>query len=38
MLSPAVQGMIRTFGVGKHGQPLFVPVAGQPEEEEEVGR
>jgi tungstate transport system substrate-binding protein len=36
MLSPAVQGVIRTFGVDKYGQPLFVPVAGQ--QEEEVGR
>ena len=36
MLSPAVQGVIRTFGVDKYGQPLFVPVAGQ--REEEVGR
>ena len=33
MLSPAVQGVIRTFGVDKYGQPLFVPVAGQREEE-----
>ncbi len=33
MLSPAVQGVIRTFGVAKYGQPLFVPVAGQREEE-----
>ena len=33
MLSPAVQGVIRTFGVDKYGQPLFVPVAGQWEEE-----
>ena len=32
MLSPAVQGVIRTFGVNKYGQPLFVPIAGQREE------
>jgi tungstate transport system substrate-binding protein len=36
MLTPAVQGVIRTFGVDKYGQPLFVPVAGQ--REEEVGK
>jgi len=33
MLSPAVQATIRTFGVDKYGQPLFVPIAGQREEE-----
>jgi tungstate transport system substrate-binding protein len=33
MLSPAVQGVIKTFGVDKYGQPLFVPIAGQREEE-----
>ena len=36
MLSPAAQGVIRTFGVDKFGQPLFVPIAGQ--RDEEVGR
>jgi tungstate transport system substrate-binding protein len=36
MLSPAAQGGIRTFGVDKFGQPLFVPIAGQ--RDEEVGR
>jgi len=36
VLSPAVQGVIRTFGVDKYGQPLFVPIAGQ--REEEVGK
>lgn len=36
MLTPAVQGVIRTFGVDKYGQPLFVPIAGQ--REEEVGK
>jgi tungstate transport system substrate-binding protein len=33
MVSPEVQGVIRTFGVEKFGQPLFVPIAGQREEE-----
>ena len=33
MLSPAVQATIRTFGVDKYGQPLFVPIAGQREDE-----
>jgi tungstate transport system substrate-binding protein len=33
VLSPAVQDVIRTFGVDKYGQPLFVPIAGQREEE-----
>jgi tungstate transport system substrate-binding protein len=33
VLSPAVQDVIRTFGVDKYGQPLFVPIAGQAEEE-----
>jgi tungstate transport system substrate-binding protein len=33
MLSPEVQGVIKTFGVEKYGQPLFVPIAGQREEE-----
>jgi tungstate transport system substrate-binding protein len=36
MVSPAVQAMIQTFGVDKYGQPLFVPIAGQ--REEEIGR
>jgi tungstate transport system substrate-binding protein len=36
MVSPAVQAVIRTFGVDKYGQPLFVPIAGQ--REEEIGR
>jgi tungstate transport system substrate-binding protein len=36
MLSPAVQGVIKTFGVDQYGQPLFVPIAGQ--REDEVGR
>jgi tungstate transport system substrate-binding protein len=33
MLSPAVQALIKTFGVDKYGQALFVPIAGQREEE-----
>jgi tungstate transport system substrate-binding protein len=33
MLSPAVQAVIKTFGVEKNGQALFVPIAGQREEE-----
>jgi tungstate transport system substrate-binding protein len=33
MLSPAVQAVIKTFGVDKYGQALFVPVAGQKEED-----
>jgi tungstate transport system substrate-binding protein len=33
MLSPAVQAVIKTFGVDKYGQPLFVPIAGQREDE-----
>ena len=33
MLSPAVQAVIKTFGVDKYGQPPFVPIAGQREEE-----
>ena len=33
MLSPAVQAVIKTFGLDKYGQALFVPIAGQREEE-----
>lgn len=33
MLAPATQAVIKTFGVDKFGQPLFVPVAGQREED-----
>ena len=36
VLSPIAQAVIRTFGVDKYGQPLFVPIAGQ--REEEVGK
>jgi tungstate transport system substrate-binding protein len=33
MVSPEVQAIVKTFGVEKFGQPLFVPIAGQKEEE-----
>jgi tungstate transport system substrate-binding protein len=33
MVSPQAQKMIKSFGVEKFGQPLFVPVAGKREEE-----
>jgi tungstate transport system substrate-binding protein len=33
MVSTDVQTIIKTFGVDKYGQPLFVPVAGTREEE-----
>jgi tungstate transport system substrate-binding protein len=33
MVSPEVQAVVKTFGVEKFGQPLFVPIAGQKEEE-----
>ena len=33
MVSADVQKVIKTFGVDKYGQPLFVPVAGVKEEE-----
>ena len=33
MLSPDVQAVIKTFGVDKYGQPLFIPIAGKTEEE-----
>ena len=36
MVSADVQKIVRTFGVDKYGQPLFVPVAGT--KEEDVGR
>src|SRR6266704_7194924 len=31
MVSPEVQQIIRTFGVDRYGQPLFVPIAGKRE-------
>jgi len=33
MLAPETQEIIRTFGVDKYGQPLFVPIAGKKEED-----
>src|SRR5881396_1689093 len=33
MVSPEVQQAIRTFGVDRYGRPLFVPIAGQHEED-----
>jgi len=29
MLTPETQAVIRTFGVDRFGQPLFVPIAGK---------
>ncbi len=33
MLSPETQEIIKTFGVDKYGQPLFVPIAGKKDED-----
>ncbi len=33
MVSPRVQGLIKTFGIEKFGQPLFVPIANKREED-----
>jgi tungstate transport system substrate-binding protein len=33
MLSPEVQAVIKTFGVDRYGQPLFVPIAGKKDED-----
>jgi tungstate transport system substrate-binding protein len=33
MLTPDTQAVIRTFGVEKFGQPLFVPIAGKKDED-----
>jgi tungstate transport system substrate-binding protein len=33
MVAPETQALIKTFGVDKYGQPLFVPIAGQREED-----
>jgi tungstate transport system substrate-binding protein len=33
MLTPETQAAIRTFGVDKYGQPLFVPIAGKTDED-----
>jgi tungstate transport system substrate-binding protein len=33
MLTPDTQAVIKTFGVDKYGQPLFVPIAGKKDED-----
>ena len=33
MLAPETQAVIKTFGVDKYGQPLFVPIAGKNDED-----
>ena len=33
MVAPETQAVIKTFGVDKYGQPLFVPIAGKKEED-----
>jgi tungstate transport system substrate-binding protein len=33
VLSPEAQQVIKTFGVEKFGQPLFVPIAGKKDED-----
>ena len=33
ILSPQTQAVIRTFGVDRYGQPLFVPIAGKKDED-----
>ena len=33
MVAPGTQALIKTFGVDRYGQPLFVPIAGQSEAE-----
>src|SRR5262245_44604421 len=33
MLAPETQQVIKTFGVEKYGQPLFVPIAGKKDED-----
>jgi tungstate transport system substrate-binding protein len=38
MLAPEAQGVIKTFGTDKFGQPLFVPIAGMKEDEVGSGR
>jgi tungstate transport system substrate-binding protein len=32
MVAPETQQVIKTFGVDKYGEPLFVPIAGTPED------
>ena len=36
VLAPETQAVIKTFGVDKYGQPLFVPIAGRGSEEGDV--
>ena len=33
MLTPETQAVIKTFGIAKYGQPLFVPIAGKKDED-----
>jgi tungstate transport system substrate-binding protein len=33
MLAPETQAVIKTFGVDKYGEPLFVPIAGKKDED-----
>jgi tungstate transport system substrate-binding protein len=33
MLAPETQAVIKTFGVDRYGQPLFVPIAGKKDED-----
>jgi tungstate transport system substrate-binding protein len=33
MLAPEAQAVIKTFGVDRYGQPLFVPIAGKKDED-----
>jgi tungstate transport system substrate-binding protein len=33
MLAPETQATIKTFGIEKYGQPLFVPIAGKKDED-----
>src|SRR6266545_36676 len=33
LLAPETQAVIKTFGVDKYGQPLFVPIAGKKDED-----
>jgi tungstate transport system substrate-binding protein len=33
MVAPETQAVIKSFGVEKHGQPLFVPIAGKREDQ-----
>jgi tungstate transport system substrate-binding protein len=33
MVAPETQAVIRTFGVNRYGQPLFVPIAGKKDED-----